>query len=175
MYLARMIAIPAALLWTTHAFQPPRRRLPRIGQRRLVAPEEASVAVQAYADKAASAIAAAVAGADASLLASTGFTLAPAGIVVAAAALGAAAAGDAKKRPRALSVRFPISDALRAVVGEGEGVEVAARDTEDAQVAQRLRSVDDQEDLVALGTLADLEPLRVAGDDGAVRELVVAL
>ena len=91
MYLARMIAIPAALLWTTHAFQPPRRRLPRIGQRRLVAPEEASVAVQAYADKAASAIAAAVAGADASLLASTGFTLAQAGIVVAAAALGAAA------------------------------------------------------------------------------------
>ena len=91
MYLARMIAIPAALLWTTHAFQPPKRRLPRIGQRRLVAPEEASVAVQAYADKAASAIAAAVAGADASLLASTGFTLAQAGIVVAAAALGAAA------------------------------------------------------------------------------------
>ena len=91
MYLPRMIAIPAALLWTTHAFQPPKRRLPRIGQRRLVAPEEASVAVQAYADKAASAIAAAVAGADASLLASTGFTLAQAGIVVAAAALGAAA------------------------------------------------------------------------------------
>ena len=47
--------------------------------------------MQAYADKAASAIAAAVAGADASLLASTGFTLAQAGIVVAAAALGAAA------------------------------------------------------------------------------------
>ena len=91
MYPARMIAIPAVLLWTTHAFQPPKRRLPRIGQRRLVAPEEASVAVQAYADKAASAIAAAVAGADASLLASTGFTLAQAGIVVAAAALGAAA------------------------------------------------------------------------------------
>ena len=85
------VAIPAAVLCTTHAFQPPRRRLPRIGQRRLVAPEEASVAVQAYADKAASAIAAAVAGADASLLASTGFTLAQAGIVVAAAALGAAA------------------------------------------------------------------------------------
>ena len=35
--------------------------------------------MQAYADKAASAIAAAVAGADASLLASTGFTLAQAG------------------------------------------------------------------------------------------------
>ena len=85
------VAIPAAVLCTTHAFQPPKRRLPRIGQRRLVAPEEASVAVQAYADKAASAIAAAVAGADASLLASTGFTLAQAGIVVAAAALGAAA------------------------------------------------------------------------------------
>ena len=90
MLLAR-IAIPAAVLCTAHAFQPPKRRLPRIGQRRLVAPEEASVAVQAYADKAASAIAAAVAGADASLLASTGFTLAQAGIVVAAAALGAAA------------------------------------------------------------------------------------
>ena len=55
------VAIPAAVLCTTHAFQPPKRRLPRIGQRRLVAPEEASVAVQAYADKAASAIAAAVA------------------------------------------------------------------------------------------------------------------
>ena len=90
MSLARMIAILAVLLWTTDAFQPPqKRRLPTIGRR--LAPEEASVAVQAYADKAASAIAAAVAGADASLLASTGFTLAQAGIVVAAAALGAAA------------------------------------------------------------------------------------
>ena len=37
-----------------------------------------------------------------------------------------------------------------------------------SQVAQRLRSVDDQEDLVALGALAHLEPLRVARDDGAV-------
>ena len=45
------VAIPAAVLCTTHAFQPPKRRLPRIGQRRLVAPEEASVAVQAYAAK----------------------------------------------------------------------------------------------------------------------------
>ena len=90
MYLAHMIAILAVLLCTTDAFQPPqKRRLPTIGRR--LAPEEASVAVQAYADKAASAIAAAVAGADASLLASTGFTLAQAGIVVAAAALGAAA------------------------------------------------------------------------------------
>ena len=89
MYLARVIAITAALLWTTDAFQPPQKR--RLPTTRRLAPEEASVAVQAYADKAASAIAAAVAGADASLLASTGFTLAQAGIVVAAAALGAAA------------------------------------------------------------------------------------
>ena len=37
------VAIPVAVLCTTHAFQPPKRRLPRIGQRRLVAPEEASV------------------------------------------------------------------------------------------------------------------------------------
>ena len=87
--LARFLVLPATLLWTTDAFQPPQKR--RLPTTRRLAPEEASVAVQAYADKAASAIAAAVAGADASLLASTGFTLAQAGIVVAAAALGAAA------------------------------------------------------------------------------------
>ena len=87
--LASLLVLPVTLLWTTDAFQPPQKR--RLPTTRRLAPEEASVAVQAYADKAASAIAAAVAGADASLLASTGFTLAQAGIVVAAAALGAAA------------------------------------------------------------------------------------
>lgn len=88
--IARVLVLPATLLCTTNAFQPPPKRVLKLGQRRL-APEEASVAVQAYADKAASAIAAAVAGADATLLASTGLTLASAGVVVAAAALGAAA------------------------------------------------------------------------------------
>ena len=116
MYLPRMVAIPAALLCTTHAFQPPKRRLPRIGQRRLVAPEEASVAVQAYADKAASAIAAAVAGADASLLASTGFTLAQAGIVVAAAALGAAAMRLFNREERRVGARDGGRDRGRGLV-----------------------------------------------------------
>ena len=48
--LARFLVLPATLLWTTDAFQPPQKR--RLPMTRRLAPEEASVAVQAYADKA---------------------------------------------------------------------------------------------------------------------------
>ena len=48
--LARFLVLPATLLWTTDAFQPPQKR--RLPTTRRLAPEEASVAVQAYADKA---------------------------------------------------------------------------------------------------------------------------